>query len=142
LRNLSYLFFAILIVFVGARLDARYAPIAADEIVTTARVVDVLGGSSAGRLPLPVCEYADEHGNLHHLITTDPPRFPRLARGDSVPVAYSRAQPERARIATFWRSHGRALIATVLALLIVVTLWLRSLLAARRRAGLESGSVK
>ena len=142
MRNLSYLFFAILIVFVGARLDARYAPIAADEIVTTARVVDVIGGSAADRPPLPVCEYSDEHGNLHHLISADPPRFPRLARGDSVSVAYSRAQPERARIATFWRSHGRALIATALALLIIVTLWLRSLLPARRRAVPASGSAK
>jgi hypothetical protein len=43
----------------------------------------------------------------------------RFAVGDPVPVAYSQADPQQARIDTLWLSHGRLLVALVTAVLLV-----------------------
>jgi hypothetical protein len=50
-------------------------------------------------------EFKDANGMLHRLVNSTQQAIARFPRGDSVPVAYSRIDPERARIDTLWFNH-------------------------------------
>ena len=41
----------------------------------------------------------------HRVVNSTQQGFARFSRGDSVPIAYSGIDPERARIDTLWFSH-------------------------------------
>jgi hypothetical protein len=53
----------------------------------------------------PVFEFKDADGVPHRVVNSTQQVIVRFSRGDSVPIAYSRIDPERARIDTLWFSH-------------------------------------
>ena len=57
----------------------------------------------------------------HRVVNSTQQAIARFSRGDSVPIAYSRIDPERARIDTLWFNHRwRQLAGIIVGLAIVV----------------------
>jgi hypothetical protein len=53
----------------------------------------------------PIFEFKDTDGGLHRVVNPTQQAMVRFTTGDAVPIAYSRADPQRARIDTFWFNH-------------------------------------
>jgi Protein of unknown function (DUF3592) len=53
----------------------------------------------------PIFEFKDADGRLHRVVNPTQQAMVRLTTGDVVPIAYSRSDPQRARIDTFWFNH-------------------------------------
>ncbi len=53
----------------------------------------------------PIFEFADANGQKHRVVNSSQQSIVRFATGDAVSIAYSRSDPERARIDTLWFNH-------------------------------------
>ena len=67
----------------------------------------------------PIFEFTDESGHVHHVVNSSQQAIIRFATGDAVPVAYSRLDPQRARIDTLWFNHRWVLGGLIVALTLV-----------------------
>jgi hypothetical protein len=68
----------------------------------------------------PIFEFADENGRLHHVVNSSQQSIVRFSAGDAVSIAYSRFDPQRARIDTLWFNYRWALGGFFVALTLVV----------------------
>jgi hypothetical protein len=68
----------------------------------------------------PVFEFKDADGMPHRVVNTTQQAIARFSRGDSVPIAYSRIDPERARIDTPWFSHRWVIGGIIVGVAIVI----------------------
>jgi hypothetical protein len=57
------------------------------------------------RQVFPIFEFTDENGHLHHVVNSSQQAIVRFSAGDAVAIAYSRFDPQRARIDTLWFNH-------------------------------------
>src|ERR1700722_18546789 len=57
----------------------------------------------------PTFEFTDENGRLHHVVNSSQQAIVRFSTGEAVSIAYSRIDPQRARIDTFWFNHRCAM---------------------------------
>jgi hypothetical protein len=57
----------------------------------------------------PIFDFTDEDGHLHHVVNSSQQAIVRFAAGDAVAIAYSRFDPQRARIDTLWFNHRWAM---------------------------------
>jgi hypothetical protein len=64
----------------------------------------------------PIFEFKDTDGSLHRVVNPTQQAMVRFTTGDAVPIAYSRSDPQRARIDTFWFNHRWAMGGLVVAL--------------------------
>ena len=53
----------------------------------------------------PIFEFKDTEGISHRVVNSTQQAMTRFTAGDTVPIAYSRSDPQRARIDTFWFNH-------------------------------------
>jgi hypothetical protein len=102
-RPIGLLALAACFVLAGALLDAGYRRSTPDSVQAQGTIVDFVRGHS--RQVYPVFEFKDADGMSHRAVNSTQQGFGRFSMGDSVPIAYSRADPERARIDTPWFNH-------------------------------------
>jgi hypothetical protein len=68
----------------------------------------------------PIFEFTDENGHLHRVVNSSQQAIVRFSAGDAVPIAYSRFDPQRARIDTLWFNHRWAMGGFFVALTLIV----------------------
>jgi hypothetical protein len=68
----------------------------------------------------PIFEFTDENGRPHHVVNSSQQAIVRFSAGDAVSIAYSRLDPQRARIDTLWFDHRWVLAGIFVALTLVV----------------------
>jgi hypothetical protein len=67
----------------------------------------------------PIFEFKDADGRLHRVVNPTQQAMVRITTGDAVPIVYSRSDPQRARIDTFWFSHRWLMGGCIVALTLV-----------------------
>jgi hypothetical protein len=105
-------------ILVGFVLDTNYQRSTPGAIHTQGTIVDFVRRNS--RQVYPIFTFADEHGRLHRVVSPSQQAIVRFSTGDSVPIAYSQSDPERARIDTLWFDHRWLLGGLVISLTIAV----------------------
>jgi hypothetical protein len=98
-------------------LDSNYQRSTPEPIYMQATVVDF--DRPHRKQVYPVFEFKDADGNLHRVVNPTQQAMMRLATGDAVPIAYSRSDPQRARIDTFWFNHRWLIGGLIVALTLV-----------------------
>jgi translation initiation factor IF-1 len=88
---------------VGVVLDTSYQRSTPGAIHTHGTIVDFLRRNT--RQVYRIFEFADENGRLHRVVNPSQQAIVRFLTGDSVPIAYSQSDPQRARIDTLWFDH-------------------------------------
>jgi len=94
---------AVVLVIAGVVLDSNYQRSTSDPVYVSGTAVDFERLHT--RQVYPILEFTDESGRLHRVVNPSQQAIVRLATGDPVPIAYSRSDPQRARIDTFWFNH-------------------------------------
>jgi hypothetical protein len=119
---------AALFVIAGALIDSGYQRSTPEAAYVQGTVVGF--DRPHARQVYPIFEFTDDSGHLHRVVNSSQQAFFRFASGDAVPIAYSRLDPQRARIDTLWFDHRWVIGALFVALTLVI-----GALAARPRTG-------
>ena len=114
MRSTSYLALTAGVILLGVLADCTYQRSTPDSLQAQGTIVDFERRHS--KQVYPVFEFKDANGGQHRVTSSAQQGIFRLAAGDSVPIAYSRADPERARIDTLWFSHRWMIGAAIVAL--------------------------
>ena len=109
---------AAIFILAGVMLDANYQHSTSEPIYTQATVVDF--DRPHRKQVYPIFEFKDADGRSHRVVNRAQQAIVRLTIGDVVPIAYSRSDPERARIDTFWFNHRWMTGACIVALTLVL----------------------
>ncbi len=117
-QPIGYLALAACFILAGALLDGSYQRSTPDALQAQGTVVDFERRHS--RQVYPVFQFKDADGALHRVVNSTQQGIVRFSRGDSVPIAYSRIDPERARIDTPWFSHRWVIGGIIVGLTIAV----------------------
>jgi hypothetical protein len=94
---------AVSFILVGALVDSGYQRSTPGAMQAQGTVIDFQRRHT--RQVYPVFEFKDADGALHRVVNSTQQGIVRFSKGESVSIAYSRADPERARIDTLWFSH-------------------------------------
>jgi hypothetical protein len=113
MKAVAYLVAAACLV-AGVLIDYAYARSTTGAVRTQGTVVDFVRRNS--RQVYPVFEFKDSDGKVHRVVNSTQQVIVRFAAGDAVPIAYSRTDPERARIDTLWFDHRWMIAAVIVAL--------------------------
>lgn len=101
----------------GVILDGNYQRLTPDP---TSVQGTVIGFERPHRKQVyPIFEFKDTDGNLHRVVNPTQQAMARFSTGDAVPIAYSRSDPQRARIDTFWFNHRWLMGGLIVALTLV-----------------------
>jgi len=121
----SMLIFALAAIFVltGVMLDGRYRPSTPEPIHAQGTIVGF--ERSQAKQVYPIFEFADETGRVHRVTNSSRQAIVRFATGDSLPIVYSKSNPQLARIDTLWFNHRRAMGGFIVALTLVLSVLLR-----------------
>ena len=107
----------------GVMFDGNYQRSTPEPIYLQATVVDF--DRPHRKQVYPVFEFKDADGRLHRVVNSTQQAIVRLTIGDAVPIAYSRSDPERARIDTFWFNHRWVMGACIVAVTLVLSALVR-----------------
>ena len=103
--RLKLLLFAVAVIFVlgGMLIDCRYQRSTPDA----AHVQGIVVGFDRphARQVYPIFEFSDANGRVYRVVNSSQQSIGRFTTGDAVSIAYSRADPQRARIDTLWFNH-------------------------------------
>jgi hypothetical protein len=102
-RLIGFLALAACFILAGALLDGGYQRSTPGSLQAQGTIVDFERLHS--RQVYPVFEFKDADGTPHRVVNSTQQSIVRFSKGDPVPIAYSRIDPERARIDTLWFSH-------------------------------------
>ena len=108
---------AVIFVFAGLMLDSNYQRSTSDPIYVQGTVVGF--ERPHAKQAYPIFEFTDESGRVHRVVNPSQQAIVRFATGDAVPIAYSRSDPQRARIDTFWFNHRWVMGGFIVALTLV-----------------------
>ena len=117
-QPIGFLALAACFILAGALLDGGYQRSTPDSLQAQGTIVDFERGHS--RQVYPVFEFKDADGMPHRVVNSTQQAIARLSRGDPVPIAYSRIDPERARIDTPWFSHRWVIGGIIVGVAIVI----------------------
>jgi hypothetical protein len=117
-RRIGFLALAACFILAGALLDGGYQRSTPGSLQAQGTIVDFERGHS--RQVYPVFEFKDADGMPHRVVNSTQQVIARFSRGDAVPIAYSRIDPERARIDTLWFSHRWLIGGIIVGLAIVI----------------------
>jgi hypothetical protein len=117
-RPIGLLALAACFILAGALLDLGYQRSTPGSLQAQGTIVDFERKHS--RQVYPVFEFKDSDGMPHRVVNATQQSLARFSRGDSVPIAYSRIDPNRARIDTLWFSHRWVIGGIVVGLAIAI----------------------
>src|SRR5580700_12185828 len=106
-RPIVVLALAACFILAGALLDGGYQRSTPGSLWAEGTIVDFERRHS--RQVYPVFEFKDADGMPHRVVNSTQQVIARFSRGDAVPIAYSRIDPQRARIDTLWFNHRWAM---------------------------------
>jgi Protein of unknown function (DUF3592) len=98
-------------------LDSNYQRSTPEPIFIQATVVDF--DRPHRKQVYPIFEFKAADGSLHRVVNPTQQAMVRFTTGDAVPIAYSRSDPQRARIDTFWFNHRWLMGGLIVALTLV-----------------------
>ena len=113
MKSVAYMVAAVCLL-AGVLLDHAYARSTPGAIRTEGTIVDFVRRNS--RQVYPVFEFQDLEGKTHRVVNSTQQVMVRFAARDAVAIAYSRTDPERARIDTLWFDHRWMIAAVAVAL--------------------------
>jgi hypothetical protein len=70
-------------------------------------------------------EFTDDTGRVHRVTNSSRQAIVRFATGDSVPIVYSKSNPQLARVDTLWFNHRWVIGGFFVALTLVLSALLR-----------------
>jgi hypothetical protein len=115
--------FAVIFVLAGMMLDSSYQRSTPEPTYVQGTVV---GFERPQRKQVhPIIEFKDADGSLHRVVNPTQQAMVRFTTGDAVPIAYSRSDPQRARIDTFWFNHRWLMGGFIVALTLVFAALMR-----------------
>ena len=117
-QPIGFLALAACFILAGALLDGSYQRSTPGSLQAQGTIVDFERRHS--RQVYPVFEFKDADGIPHRVVNSTQQAIARFSRGDSVPIAYSSIDPERARIDTLWFSHRWVMGGILVGLAIVI----------------------
>lgn len=117
-QTFGFLALAACLILAGALLDRGYQRSTPDSVQAQGSIVDFERRHS--RQVYPVFEFKDAQGLPHRVVNSTQQAIARYSTGDSVPIAYSRLDPEKARIDTLWFSHRWVIGGIIVGLAIVI----------------------
>jgi|ERR1700722_16725939 uncharacterized protein DUF3592 len=117
-RSVASLVLAACFMLAGVLVDGSYQRSTPGPLQAQGTIVDFERRHS--RQVYPVFEFKDADGSPHRVVNSTQQAFARFSRGDSVQIAYSRIDPERARIDTLWFDHRWLMGGILVGLAIVV----------------------
>jgi hypothetical protein len=117
-RRIGFLALAACFILAGALLDGGYRRSTPGSLQAQGTIVDFERRHS--RQVYPVFEFKDADGVPHRAVNSTQQAFARFSKGDSVPIAYSSTDPQRARIDTLWFSHRWVIGGIIVGLAMVI----------------------
>jgi len=108
---------AAIFVLVGILLDSRYQRSTPEPVYVQGTVVGF--DRPHAKQVYPIFEFTDANGGAHRVVNPSQQAIVRFATGDAVSIAYSRPDPQRARIDTLWFNHRWVMSAFFVALAVV-----------------------
>jgi uncharacterized protein DUF3592 len=102
----------------GVILDSNYQRSTPEPLYVQGTVVDF--ERLRRKRVYPIFEFKDADGRLHRVVNSTRQVMARFTTGDAVPIAYSRSDPQRARIDTFWFNHRWLVGGFIVALTLVL----------------------
>jgi hypothetical protein len=94
---------AVIFVLAGVLIDRSYQRSTPDAAYVQGTVVGF--DRPHARQVYPIFEFSDANGRLHRVVNSSQQSIVRFSTGDPVSIAYSRSDPQRARIDTLWFNH-------------------------------------
>ena len=94
---------AVICVLAGMLIDRSYQRSTPDAAYVQGIVVGF--DRQHSRQVYPIFEFSDADGRVHRVVNSSQQSLVRFAAGDAVSIAYSRSDPQRARIDTLWFDH-------------------------------------
>jgi hypothetical protein len=101
--RLMLLFAVAVILLAGMLIDRSYQRSIPDPAYVQGIVVGF--DRPHARQVYPIFEFSDANGRVHRVVNSSQQSIVRFATGDAVSIAYSRFDPQRARIDTLWFNH-------------------------------------
>jgi Protein of unknown function (DUF3592) len=117
-RPIVVLALAACFILTGTLLDGGYQRSTPESLQAQGTIVDFERRNS--RQVYPVFEFKDADGMAHRVVNSTQQVIARFSRGDAVPIAYSRINPQRARIDTLWFNHRWAMGGIFVGLAIII----------------------
>jgi hypothetical protein len=117
-RPIGFLALAACFILAGALLDGGYSRSTPHSVQAQGTIVDFEREHS--RQVYPIFEFKDVDGMPHRVVNPTQQGIIRFSRGDSVAIAYSSIDPQRARIDTLWFSHRWVMGGTLVGLAILI----------------------
>jgi len=117
MRSTLPLAIAVIVVLVGMLIDGSYQRSTPESVRAQGTVIGF--ERPHRRQVYPIFEFTDSNGRVHRVVNSSQQAIVRFATGDTVPVAYSRLDPQRARIDTPWFNHRWAAGGLLVALSLV-----------------------
>ncbi|HTC54246.1 MAG TPA: DUF3592 domain-containing protein [Steroidobacteraceae bacterium] len=108
----------LIFVLAGLLFDSSYHRSTPDAVYVQGTVVGF--ERPHPRQVYPIFEFTDEDGHPHHVVNSSQQAITRFSTGDAVSIAYSRLDPQRARIDTLWFNHRWVMAGFFVALTLVV----------------------
>ncbi len=114
------LLFPLAVIFVlgGMLIDCGYQRSTPDAVYVWGNVVGF--DRPRAKQAYPIVEFSDANGRVHRVVNPSQQSIVRFGNGDAVPVAYSRFDPQRARIDTPWFNHRWAIGGVFVAVAVVL----------------------
>ena len=111
--------FAVAVIFMlaGMLIDCSYQRSTPDAAYVQGIVVGF--DRPHARQVYPIFEFSDANGRVHRVVSSSQQSIVRFSTGDAVSIAYSRLDPQRARIDTPWFNHRWAMGGVFVALALV-----------------------
>jgi hypothetical protein len=94
---------AAIFVLLGIFIDSRYQRSTPEAVYADGTVVGF--ERPHAKQVYPIFEFTDTNGSLHRVVNPTQQAIVRFATGEAVSIAYSRSDPQRARIDTLWFNH-------------------------------------
>jgi hypothetical protein len=114
MRSSLYLALAALFVLCGLVLDLANQRSTPDAVRAQGTIVDF--ERPHPKQVYPVFEFKDDLGKEHRVTSSAQQGIVKFSTGESVSIAYSRSDPDKARIDTLWFSHRWTIGALIVAL--------------------------
>ncbi len=102
----------------GICLDFAYQRSTPNPVRVQGTIVDFYRQHS--KRVYPVFEFQDVAGQQHRVVSASQQWILRFSTGDQVPIVYSKDDPEKARIDTFWVDHRWLISALIVAVTVMV----------------------
>jgi hypothetical protein len=108
----------LILVFAGLLIDSSYQHSTPDAVYVRGTVVGF--ERPHPRQVYPIFEFTDENGLAHRVVNSSQQALVRFSIGDAVSIAYSKVDPQRARIDALWFNHRWAIGGLFVALTLVI----------------------